>query len=318
MRTVFDQIIAALGRAGRIALICHVSPDGDTLGAALALARVLRAESRDVTVVCDGTAPDNCALIPGIETLKTPAEAGKTAFDLAVAVDVAEPERMGAARGLFDAAPVTVNIDHHISNTRFAQINCVSQRGATAEIVFDLLRARGTALDKETAEALYIAVSTDTGGFTYANADGDTYRVAAALVDTGLDVAGINDFVFKRRSLTRTRLIALAIENLTVEDSLAVISLPYAALAALGAQEGDTDGLVNYAREVEGVRTAVLARETETGQIRVSLRSDGAVDVCRVAAQFGGGGHRQAAGCTLEMPLEAAVKALRDAVRQNG
>lgn len=311
---MLQGIIDGLIRGQRIALICHVSPDGDALGSAVALQYALEGMGKQVAIYCDGGVPANCRIIPGVDEVLRPPTA--ECYDTAVAIDVSELHRMGEAEALFKAAQYTLNIDHHGTNPLFAQVNLVEKRAATGEIILDLLKAMQVPLDRNIATALYVAISTDTGGLCYANTTPDTFRRVAELVEAGVEIAPINDFLYKRRSLKQTRILAKGLNNLVVDGKVAYIPMPYEDLIALEAGDGDCDGLVNYAREIEGIEMAFMAKGVEEHKVKVSLRGNGEADVCAVAACFGGGGHKQAAGCVIESDMDEAVARLLQAIRE--
>ncbi|HOV69206.1 MAG TPA: bifunctional oligoribonuclease/PAP phosphatase NrnA [Clostridia bacterium] len=310
-----SEIIRLLSKAESVTLISHVNPDGDALGSAAALKLALENLGKKVYWFCDGVIPRNYSIIPGIESLMKPDS--EHCAGVCVAVDSADIGRCGSARAIFEKAEETINIDHHVSNTLYARHNHVVGASSTGEIMYRLITALGVKIDEPIAKALYIAISTDTGGFSYSNTTPETLRIVANLLECGMDSADISDKLYRCRTYAKTRLIAAALNNLVIRGDIAYIKLAFADYIGSGAQEADTEGLVDYAREIEGMQVGFLARETENGEVKVSLRSNGDIDVCVVAARFGGGGHKQAAGCTIRQPIDKAIDMVLDCIAEN-
>ncbi len=311
-------LIASIRAAKRIALVMHVSPDGDTCGTALALCRALSLLGKDVEVVCENGVPHIYADLEGVEDVKTPDALEGVPFDLALAVDVADRARLGAAAKVFDAARHTAQIDHHGTNPGYAQVNYLrSPLSATAVLALDVIDGLGVPLDPCIAECLFVGVTTDTGNFKQENTDAEALQVAARCIRTGIDTAAITRRVFDLRPLSQIKLMARAFESLRLLEGgrIAIMRLGAGDFTETSALAEHTEGIVNFAINTEGVRIACLLSQP-ADKVRCSLRALPPFDVSAVAGALGGGGHRLAAGCTLEPPMDGAETAVRAETRQ--
>ncbi len=315
------KIIKLISEAGGVAIFPHVSADGDAIGSALALALALKNAGKQVIVYLEEEIPAAYSFLPGTELAGFAIEDVRDMdMDVNVALDTGDVGRLGTRAEMFFKAPCTVNIDHHVTNTRFAHLNFVDETSAaTGEIIFLLLKKLKLELDKNIAECLYTAISTDTGGFKYGNTTAGTHKIAAELLSTGIDIAGLSQRIFDNTTFSKLKLTKRAIEALELyEDSkLAVTVLSLEDIRAAGAKDEDCDGIVNLGRSIEGVEVSILVKEKNSEEVRINLRSKTYVDVSEIAASFGGGGHKRAAGCTVKGSLEEVKKKLIDAVKKN-
>ncbi|MDR1604174.1 MAG: bifunctional oligoribonuclease/PAP phosphatase NrnA [Gracilibacteraceae bacterium] len=308
------DIVRLLAGAAEALIVSHTAPDGDTLGSALALAWTL--EARGTAVVCFAAdkAPANLRFLPGLERIvHTPPPTPP----LVIFIDCADAARAGF-RPELPPGGTTINIDHHVSNDFFADWNYVDTKAAaTGEIMYGLLRRLGPIRDARTALCLYTAIVTDTGRFSFGNTTARSLRIAAALRPY-VDVAELNETIYERRSLAQVRLLERALARLTftADDRVAFVPLSVEDYAAAGAELNMSESVINYIRAIQGVEAAVLLKEAAPGLIRVSMRSNGAADVNRVAGRFQGGGHRRAAGCVCRGELgpvtEEVLRALKE------
>ncbi len=301
-----NEVAARLTAADNLLVCMHVSPDGDCAGSAVALCLALRALGKTAFV-----APVN-DLSRELQPYVMPLLA-KTDFapEFVVSVDTAAGERLA------DGAPsqVQLAIDHHVSHKPYAEHTCVLERASCGEIIYELLAPLGVALTPALAEPLYIAVSTDTGCFKFGNTTPHTHQVAAALMETCFDAARVNHLFFEQKSPVRIALeqAVLSGMELLADGKVAVMTLTQAMMDAAGAAEADTDALSALTRIVEGVHIGIFLKEKQ-GVVKVSVRTLPDCDASAICALFGGGGHRQAAGCTIETDLTAARLLLLDAV----
>jgi phosphoesterase RecJ-like protein len=303
-----ETITRALAQAQRALICMHVSPDGDTLGASLALAEALRALGKQVQVTCTDDIPAMYRFLPGAQDVRRPQALAGQAFDLAVAVDVSDHHRLEAVGEPFDAATVRVVIDHHPTNDRFGQLNWIEPTAsATGVMALRCIQALGVALTPTMGECLYAAIATDTGNFSYPNTNAAALHAAAELVDAGVRVDRLTERIYRTRSCASVRLLARTLMSLRffAEERIALLSVTAQDFAETGADESMAEGIVNYALEIEGVQMAALAKENGSG-IKFSLRAKAPRDVAQVAIAFGGGGHTQAAGCLLPLPQAEA------------
>ena len=288
--------------AQKIVLCCHVSPDGDTLGSALGLARFLEQQGKEVVVFADDHINKSLSFIPGIEKVQRPEEGVLVEADLFVVVDASSFDRVGICNEVVKA-PVLLNIDHHISNTEFADYLYLDAEAAAAgEIMCDLFEAMGWEYDEAIATDFYTAITTDCRSFRYSNTTSKTMQRAAKLLDYGVKPNEISDMLDVRSRKT-TELLAKVLPSLTFdyEGKVAHITITN----DLYDKEAQTDSFVSYPRYIEGVEVAIMFKAVEPEVTRVSMRSSN-VDVASVALSFGGGGHLRAAGCTIYAPVEEA------------
>jgi len=306
------QAASQLRQARRVVLATHVNPDGDTLGSALALAHALRASGSEAVVLSQDGVPDIYTWLPGAGTVLTQTESRD--FDLGVVCDTGTLARVGSrVRPAIEAARRSLCVDHHVAEGDFGDIRLVDSTSAsTGEIVWHLLRSMGAHLDRAIADCLLCAIVTDTGSFKYPNTTPATLRIAADLVERGADPAAINELVFENRSLASLKLLGRALDSLQVshDGQIAWAHVRARDYEELGASDEETEGIVGHVRAVRGARVGLLFREIPGRKIRVSLRSREGYDVNAVAQKFGGGGHRLAAGCSLDPPLEEAERLL--------
>lgn len=298
--------------AQKIVLCTHVSPDGDTLGSVLGLARFLRQQSKDVTVYCDDQINQSFSFIPDIELVERPVAGEKISCDLLVVIDASSFDRIGLVAEVVSYKQL-LNIDHHISNTRFAEyLYLDAQAAATGEIMCDLFQTMAWPVDREIADCFYIAISTDCGSFRYANTTPKTMRAAAWLLEYGVEPNEISDQLDMRSRLTM-ELLSKVLPSLTFEKDGKIAYLTIT--NDLYDKDANTDSFVNYPRYIEGVKVAILFKAVEPKVTRVSMRSSG-VDVAQVAVDFGGGGHLRAAGCTIYAAVEEAREQLLAKLRE--
>src|SRR3954451_7129747 len=316
--TDFEAVLDALRGNDRFLVVTHENPDGDALGSMLGMTLGLRELGKDVVMHLAGEAPlpGEFGFLPLDELRRQlPDELDERVL---LAVDCANERRIGPDRDAIDGARLVLNVDHHHDNSRFGDANLiVADASSTAEIVRDLLAALGVDLTPEIAEALYVGLVTDTGRFQYANTSPKALRLAAELVEAGADVHGIFQHVYETLQFAKLKLLARALERAQLfEGGRIVISyLVKEDFAGMRAKEPYSEGIIDYLRAVEGSEMVALIREPPRGEgpaRRISLRSShDEVDVSAIAAQSGGGGHRQAAGFSSEEPIEAIIDFIR-------
>ena len=284
-------------------ILTHRRPDGDTIGSAAALCMGLRKLGKQAHVLRNMEITEKYTHLHRGLNRDCP-ETG----DTLISVDVATPQLLPEVFSHL-ARLVRLRIDHHGADTPFAPLELVDpQTGACGEIVYDLLTELGVELDKPMAEALYTAISTDTGCFRYANTTDHTFQVAAACARAGGDLHTINQTIFETNSFAKLKLQSWMVENIRFRcgGQVAVCTLPRSVELELGLTEDDLENVSGFARSIEGVKMAATLRET-AGGIKMSVRALPGYDAAAVCAKFGGGGHKGAAGATLKMPLEEAA-----------
>lgn len=285
-------------------ILTHRRPDGDTIGSAALLCRGLRVLGKNAYILRNMEITEKYRELHRGLTKDCP-ESG----DTIISVDTAAPKLLPDV--FFHLSRlVRLRIDHHRTDTPYAPLELVDAgAGACAEIIYDVLTELGISLDKEMAEALYTAVSTDTGCFRYANTTAHTFRVAAACAEAGGDLHAINQRIFETNTFAKLRLHSWLVENIRFlqEGKLAVCALPLAVEKQLGLTEDDLENVSGFPRSIEGVCVAATLRQNPDGKVKLSVRALPGYDATRLCARFGGGGHKGAAGATLEVPLEEAA-----------
>lgn len=322
MPDALATIAAWLQQENDFLLIAHTSPDGDTIGSCLALYTVLRAMGKQAQVACEHIVPYLYAFLPGAETIVKP-EALHRSFSNAIAVDCAVIDRMGSAGTLFNSARETGNIDHHISNNAYGAYTLLdTSASATGEIVFALYQALAPAIplniQQDIATLLFVAISTDTGNFAYSNTTPTTLRIAAALMESGIDTAEINRRVYRMVPIGKTRLCGYVLSTMQLfeQGRIGVATILLSDLERLGACVEDVEGMVDGVRDVDTVEIAMILRERRDGGYKASLRSKRYVDVSAIAGKFGGGGHLRAAGCNYDGTLQAFHNEILQAAKE--
>ncbi len=314
-----QEIAARIKQSKRVLVLTHMRPDGDAYGSALALATAL--EYLNIpTQVCDETDfPPHLAFIKGVkEVQKKP----QGEYDLVVAVDCSDVERLGGLEECFLAAKRkkidTVNVDHHVSNTRFAKYNYVRECAANCMNVAALISYLGVPLDKQIAEYLLVGLLTDSGNFSHDDVGEEAFLLAAKLAAAGADVCYYNYHLFKKQSTARAALFARVMSGIRYahEGRFAAIVVTQAAMEQTGADQSMTEGFVDFPLNVEGVEVAASIMEVKRGQYRVSLRTKSYADANRIAGVYGGGGHIRAAGCMLFGEMEEVWDKLSYTVSQ--
>lgn len=307
-----SQIAALLRENDRFAILTHRRPDGDTIGSAAALCRVLRALGKRADVLENSEFTEKYRpWLRGL-TAETPCEGA-----FLIAVDVAAAGMLGYNLTRY-AESVDLLIDHHGRNRGYAHVNYVEpQTAACGEILLRLTRELGVTLTREIAEAVYLAVSTDTGCFRYSNTTGDTLRAALACKEAGADTFSINKVMFMTRSLARLRLEAHLTETLEfyAGGAVALCAIDPETRDRLGITPDDVDDLSGFAREIAGVEIGIMLRQGQ-GEGKISVRTSDAYNAAEICALLGGGGHAAAAGASVPGGIaeahEAILRALRD------
>lgn len=298
-------------------LIMHVSPDGDAIGSACALRLALMALGKRVQAVCDGDVPRIYRFLEWAEDIIKPNDARITSA--AIAVDCADEGRMGAAGEIFAQAKHTANIDHHVTNTMFAQHNAVeANAAAAAEVVKKLIEQLDVDFGADIATCLFCGLVTDTGNFAYSNTTPDTLFAAGELLQRGADNALINRAVYRSAPVSKRRMLGLGLIKAEYlhGGKVAVCKLTRADFDRFNARDEDCEGIIDNLRDVENVEIAMLIREKEPNVYKVSMRAKEYANVCAVAECYGGGGHRLAAGCTVRGELDALAAELTAALIQ--
>ena len=299
-----------LKAAKKLVIVSHVSPDGDTLGSSLALMHALCMLGKEVIMNVDDDISTVYSFLPGIAEYRRFAPDESVDADILVIVDASSADRAGNALEVVKS-PAVLNIDHHKTNTQFADyLYLDSDAAATAEIIYSLLLEMGIKLTRDIATCIYEGIYTDTGSFKYSNTTSNTLKTAADLLKYGVNPSLISDNM-ELKSRSQVEMLRKVLETLTFlkDGKIAYIEIPL----ELYDHNVETDTFISYPRYVEGVEIALLFKQVEENLTRVSFRSK-EIDVAKIALSFGGGGHKKAAGCSIYAPLKEAEKVILEAV----
>ena len=317
MVKVSEDWLCRARKAKRMALIAHVSPDGDTVGATLALRLAFLSLGKAVDVVCDGDVPRSMQFLPGFDAFLKPDQA-QGPYDTAITVDVSDRSLLGKSEAVFDSAQVRMVIDHHATNPAYGDVNFIrGGESACCLLAYEVILALGVPMDVPMGTCLMTGLSTDTGHFQYPCTTEAALACAAHLRGLGVDISYITRMMYRTQPMERVKITRIAYDRMrfVLGGQVGVIELTRQDFEETGCTFGQADGLVNRALEVEGVRMAVLASERDEG-IKMSLRAVEPDTVNDIAQRFGGGGHAQAAGCTIHAPLEEAVAMVLSAMEE--
>ncbi len=307
------QLAEFIKNGSNFAVISHVSPDGDTMGSAAALLYVLKKLGKKGQWFCEGNIPNDYLKIPEIKSLVEYEKIKK--FDSVIAVDVSSEDRMGSCLELFKRIERKAQIDHHITNTMFADINVVEDRNATSFIMLELFRELGVELDKSIARALFVSVCTDTGRLSHAGVTAQDVLDTAELYKLNINHNEIIATLFQTSSLKKVKLKGRASERLIFDNGITYTYLDLTDYAEFNAESSDSEGVIEMCRSVENTRIAFFIREIPEGY-KVSMRCTPEYDVAEICSKFGGGGHKPAAGCTILDTRENVISLLLEAIKE--
>lgn len=305
-----EEVLRRIRQGNRFLLTSHVSPDGDAIGSEIGLARLLRSLGKGAVIWNRDPTPVLYQRLPGSDRIhagEEPPAGYPEKFDGIVVLECPSPDRTGIAEHL-TALPV-VNIDHHLGNQHYGEINWVDPAApAVGEMIYRLAQGLKLEIDADTATALYLTLVTDTGGFRYSNATPAAFEAAGNLVREGAEPAQVSQWLYESIPLPVVHLLRemLATLELHQDGRLALVRLTPEMFARAGADLGDSEGLIDTPRSIAGVEAVALVRHRDDGSRKVSLRSRGEVDVEKIARQNGGGGHKNAAGFTAAAGAAAA------------
>ena len=300
-----DNILDEIKKADTIAILVHENPDGDAVGSALAMKLALKQLNKEADVIIPEF-PKEFEFLPDADKIKTGTDV--TSYDLVLTLDCASIKLINNCIDYFENAKTKVAIDHHSSNTMFADYNFVDQEApACAQLLLVIFGYYNIEVTKEIGTCILTGIITDTGGFRYEGVTAETFRFVASLCEKGVKVSKVYQRVFASKTRAKFELhkIALDREEFLEDGKIAFTYITKADEEKVGAKNGDYDGIVENGRVVEGVEVSIFLRETDKG-IKVSLRSKDYVNVSEAATMFGGGGHVRAAGCNIQGTIEQA------------
>ncbi len=314
--TLFD-IATKLKTVKSAVIFSHNRPDGDTIGSATALKLALEKLGASVTLCCNAIVPEKFFMVKGADGYVNSNNAPKD-VDAFIAVDCSCDNMLDTAYSTFISFKNTFNIDHHVSNTRYAKYNYVENRGACCEIIYDLINFLGVEIDRDIANALLLGVVTDTGAFAHSNVTENTLQVASKLVGFGGNLHLIIKKMFKDQSKERASLYSRVISKMQyfLDDKVAVLVIEKSDLSACNASDTMTEGFIDFPLTVRTVEVAISLLETGDKQYKISFRSRGFVNVNEIASLYGGGGHILASGAMIRGYKEDIIDKLVYNVKQ--
>ncbi len=314
-----EDVVQEIKKRETFLITTHINPEGDAIGSSLALAIALSSIGKKVSVYTRDPVPENLKFLPYSDTvrqIKGVEDIGER-FDAVVTVDCGDLERVGFLKSDNIPGRILINIDHHVTNIGFGDVNIVEDCVASADLVYRIMGMLGIPLTQHIAICIYTALLTETGSFRYSNTDDNTFSMAADMVKAGANPWIIAENIFNRNSMGRLQIMGLVLSNLTVSDSgkIAWITVREKMYKDTGTTKDDVEDFINYPRSIIGVEVAVLFRESDSDW-KLSMRSNGKVDVSSVALEFGGGGHKMAAGCLIKGTLEEVKKKVIDRIEE--
>jgi bifunctional oligoribonuclease and PAP phosphatase NrnA len=301
------KIIDAIASRKRFVISSHSRPDGDSIGSQLAMAYALKDLGKEVTLINSDMAPPPLLTFPGVPDIAIAPEAVGD-FDAAIIMECGDLERTGV-KGL-DRFFV-INVDHHPGNTAYGQVNWFDPTAAACgEMVYELIRLLGVPLSVEIATHIYLAILTDTGSFHYSSISPRTFDISKHCVEAGVDPVLVARNVYDSNNMGRLKLFGSVLSAMQIDQTgrIAIVYLDHEMARAAGGTHEDTEGLINLPLTVKEIQAVVFFKQSETDVYRVSMRSKGDIDIGAVAKEFGGGGHKNAAGCTVTGPIDTLQK----------
>ncbi|MBR2385638.1 MAG: bifunctional oligoribonuclease/PAP phosphatase NrnA [Clostridia bacterium] len=295
------DVAIELKKYSTVLIFCHNRPDGDTLGSAFALKHALeQVDGKIADIVCPQPVPEKYYALDFIGKTLLPSDVTKK-YSCHIALDCASEMMLGDSYGLFVKNQVTINVDHHVSNERYAKFNYVDDRASCCEIVYGLINYLGREVNDSVANSLLLGVVTDTGNFMHNNVTKATLQTASELVEKGASLNKISYAMFKNQKIERAKLYAHVINGIKFfeDGKIAIISVFKRDFEKFSATQDMTEGFIDFPLSIEGVEVAVSLMETKDNAYKISLRSKGKVNVNEVASSFGGGGHVLASGCLI-------------------
>lgn len=307
----FEELAAVIGRMEKIFIFTHIHMDGDALGSSAALCSALRKMGKECDIIIEDKIPDNLKFLDRQYCRKDYGEL--EGADLSICVDCSDKSRFPKRAELFDKGNVTMCIDHHKTTERICDYNYIdSAAAATGQLIYRLIEALGVPVDKEMGEAVFAAITTDTGNFQYSNTSKETHEIMAALYDAGIEANKVSVELYEKVRIERLLIENRVLSTLKTyaEGKVAVAYVTQEMLKETGALMEETEGVVQILRSIAGVEVAVFLKEINSNLVKVSMRSKEFADVAEIASEFNGGGHSRAAGCTFNTTVEDAQKKL--------
>jgi bifunctional oligoribonuclease and PAP phosphatase NrnA len=312
------EIIDLLVQSHRIGITFHVSPDGDSLGSSMALMHGLNKLGKDAYIISKDKVPEPLMFLPYADMINGASKNVLEGTDSVVVLDCGNFERISAELNFASRTYELINIDHHISNDYYGDLNYVDiKAAAVGEIVFQILEELKVEIDKTIGTCLYTSFVSDTGGFKHSNTTFNTHFISGKLIDTGINFSEIHRLLFQNKKYKRLKLIGKVIEDMYLvhDEKVCIMRLSKSMLESIDIEASDTSDIVSLGVDIDTVEVAVLIKEADEG-VKISLRSKSLVDVRKIAEQFGGGGHVKAAGLSLNKSMQEAEAIIINAVEK--
>jgi len=291
-------------------ITAHINPEGDSLGSQLAVANLLKALGKEFIIFNHDKVPSHYQFLPEANLISNKPDIKNKKFDALLVVDCPNLRRTGKVRKMAGSVGTIINIDHHLSNERFGDVNWVEKNAScVGEMIYELFKAFDCEITKTVALYLYIAILTDTGSFNYTNTSGATHEIVSELLGYGIEPYNISKKVYENKTLGELKLLGKVLSDIKVVQGgkVAYIIVRKKLLKSTNTKSSSCENFVNFARSVKGVKVAAFFRESmdKKGKFHVSFRSSGDADVNKVASHFGGGGHKTASGCVVYGRIES-------------
>jgi phosphoesterase RecJ-like protein len=318
MKDTFKKIQKVIHERDHFLLVTHVNPDGDGIGSQIALHRFLKREGKNSTIISGNPSPENYHFLERegeIEVYDSVAHQQLlSAIQVVFILDISNPDRLGKLGPVInESSAIKICIDHHVSNFKFAEVNLIDQAASsTGELVYRLITDMGGEITPDIAEPIYVSIVTDTGSFRFSNTSSMSHTIASHLVAVGVNPRGIYERIYENSSIERIKLLGSALSELklTAGERIAWVKITREMMEKIGATPKDCEGFADYLRLLKGVEVCLIFLEAAGGNVKVSLRSRGIVDVNKLAGEFGGGGHQHAAGLFVEGDIDKIEHAL--------
>ncbi|MCK5595295.1 bifunctional oligoribonuclease/PAP phosphatase NrnA [bacterium] len=306
-----DRIAEQIARHKKFLITTHVYPDGDAVGSQIALFILLKRMGKEVKLINSFPLPARYKFLPNSGLIKHNINATLPNSELAFVLDVGSKGRLGNMREHINNIKTVINIDHHLGNDCFGTINWIDSRmSSVGELIFHLYKHMKLEIRKPEAICLYTAIVTDTGSFQYSNTSVETHLAVSELLKTGIDHTWICNQIYKNIPVSKLKLLQLALETLSFDakGKIGYMFITSDMYSKARATEEDSEEIVEYARNVKGVEVGILFKQHSKGNIKISFRSRSKIDVRKIASKFGGGGHHNAAACTVNGELKVVLK----------
>lgn len=310
------KALSLIESSKNICITSHINPDGDSIGSVLALGLALNRNGyKNIYMIINDEIPKDLLFLPEIDLIRK--EYSVEELDLLIALDCGDINRVGISEELLRASNFIINIDHHITNTCFGDLNIInSDSSSTGEMIYDILKSMNLRIDKDIATSLYVAISTDTGSFKYDSTTSKTHIIASKLLEVGIDINYINTNLYHSRSIEKTNLLIESLNSMELlkQGKLALAIVTKEMLEKCNASIEDADIIIDFIRDINGVEVACIIKEIDDSTLKVGFRSKRYVDVSAIAKNFNGGGHIRASGCKLYCSVEEGKRLILEEI----